>query len=181
MSHKSTVYNFFATNGDLVPALQAVESAYGVSYVECGLFDSGERPVVHSLSSFPRLGLAKAGDFNAEPTFLVLRPEAVLNVREVPQRRGGVKFAVDQLGNPGTIVVKPAGIYDDSAVISGMVGTVHNDNDSKRLMAVFVKALKASFTPVKSYLVGPEAKRLLDAGVRLTKSVASPSEFDLAK
>src|SRR5439155_1826840 len=125
------------------------------------------------------LGTAVAGDSNREPTFLVLRSEASLKVREVLQRRGALKYAVDQLNNPESIVLKPGGRYGDSVIIAGMAGTVHHDKCAAELLAAFLKAFKARFTKAKSYIVGTEALKLLNWGFRLTKSISSPIEFDL--
>src|ERR1700682_6507859 len=114
MSRKSTSYNFFAVPKDLITILQAVESQQSLRYVECGLFDEAERPVFYGFSSLPNLGIAKAGDYKFEPTFLILLPETPLKVRSVPQKRGGIKYAVDQLENTGTVVLKPGGMYGES-------------------------------------------------------------------
>jgi hypothetical protein len=180
MSNKSTIGNIFATRDDLVPVLQEVELRHALKYLECGLFGDAERPVFHSSSELENLGISVAGDSNLEPTFLVLRSQASLKVREVLQRRGGIKYAVDQMNNPESIALKPGGRYGDSAIIAGMVGTVHHDKVAGELMAAFLKAFKARFTRVKSYMVGPEALKLLNLGFRLTKSISSPREFDLA-
>jgi hypothetical protein len=80
------------------------------------------------------------------------------------------------LANPGTITLRPSGKYGDSAVIAGMIGTVHRDLAAEELMRVF---LKATFVKVKSYSVGPAARKLLGTGVRFTASIHSPTEFDL--
>ena len=50
----------------------------------------------------------------------------------------------------------------------------------KIFLSDFSEALEKHFTRVKSYLVGPGARKLLSSGTRLTKDVNSPKEFDLA-
>jgi hypothetical protein len=180
MSNNSTVCNIFATAEDLVNVLHDVESEWSLKYVQVGLFERAEQTVFGSFSSLPDLGIALAGDSNFEPTFLVLPSEVPLRVRAVPQRRGGVKYAVDQLENPGTIIIRPGGRYGESVVIAGMVGSVHDDRETENLLNDFSQALKKHFTRVKSYLVGPGARKLLDSGARLTKNVNLPKEFDLS-
>ena len=180
MSNKSKVCNIFATAEDWVEVLQDVESQRSLKYVQVGLFEGAERPVFDSFSSLPDLGIAQAGDSNFEPTFLVLPSEVAIRVRTVPQRSSGAKYAVDQLENPGTIVIRPGGRYGESAVIAGMVGSVHDDPETENLFSDFSQALKKHFTRVKSYLVGPGARKLLNSGGRLTKNVNAPKEFDLA-
>lgn len=180
MSNKSKVCNIFGTAEDLIEVLQEVESQRPLKYVRVGLFEGAERPVFSGFSSLPDLGIAQTGDSNFEPTFLVLPLEVPFQVRAVPQRRGGVKYAVDQQENPGSIVIRPGGRYGDVAVIAGMVGSVHDDDETENLLSDFSEALEKHFTRVKSYLVGPGARKLLSSGTRLTKDVNSPKEFDLA-
>jgi hypothetical protein len=98
----------------------------------------------------------------------------------VPQRRGGIKYAIDQLENPGSVVIRPGGILGESALIAGMVGTVHHDKKAESLFRAFSDTLKQDFIKVKSYFVGPEAKKLHDRGKRLTKSLNAPKERDLS-
>src|ERR1022692_2747516 len=178
MSKNSSVYNFFATAEDLSRILRTVESCHALQYARCGLFDGPDCPVFERLSLLPDFGVAQAGDSNLEPTFLVLPKGARLHVRTVRQRRGGNKYAVDQLANPGTEVIRPGGKFREVAVIAGMVGTVHKDEKAETLMKAFFASLKAEFTSVKSYVVGPEARRLHDLGMRLTKSLDASQEFD---
>lgn len=180
MHNKSIAYTFFATAKDMSKVLRIVEACHALQYAKCGLFDKPDCPVFDKLSSLPDFGVAHVGDSNLEPTFLVLPKGAKLHVRTVPQRRGGKKYAVDQLANPGTVVIRPGGMYRDSAVIAGMVGTVHHDEKAATLMKAFSSSLKGDFTRVKSYIVGPEARKLHDLGVRLTTSLAAPQEFDLS-
>jgi len=180
MDSTSTTFNFFATADDLSKLLRDVETSHLLQYVRCGLFDESERPIFHGFLSLPDLGVARAGDSNLEPTFLVLLQGSKLQVRTVPQRRGGIKYAVDQQANPGTVVIRPGGRYGDSAVIAGMVGSVHHDEQSEMLIKTFSASLKRNFTRVKSYIVGPEAKKLHERGLRLTKSLHAPHELDLS-
>jgi hypothetical protein len=89
MGGKSQRCDFFAVTDDLIPVLEAVESRYAIKYVECGLFYKRERPVYYGHFAISNLGTSKVGDANCERTFLVLRNDDLLNVREVPQGREG--------------------------------------------------------------------------------------------
>ncbi len=180
MRNKSASYNFFATQHDISNVLRAVEAAHPLQYIEAGLFDESERPVFQGFASVPELGRAQVGDSNLEPIFLVLLKGARLTVRTVPQRRGGTKYAVDQLANAGSVVIRPGGKYDDATLISGMVGTVHHDKTAEMLIEAFSHMLHRDFTKVKSYFVGREAMKLHHTGMRLTKSLNGPKEFDLS-
>jgi hypothetical protein len=179
MNNRSKAKYFFATHDDLIVVLQAVEVRYALKYMRCGLFDDSDRPVFNSFTEINNFGIAIEGNSNAEANYLVLRSEATVRVREVPQRRGGIKYAVDQQQNPESITIKPGGRYGDSAIIAGMVGTVHHDDRAEELFAAFIKAFRMRFIKAKSYIVGPEALKLLKSGFRLTQSMKAPTEFDL--
>jgi hypothetical protein len=179
MNDKSKAKYFFATRDDLIFVLQMVEEQYALKYIKCGLFDAADRPVYSSFTEIQYLGIAVKGDWNFEDNYLVLFSEATVRVRAVPQRRGGIKYAVDQQQNPESITIKPGGRYADSAVIAGIVGTVHHDKRAEELLAAFIKAFKIRFVKAKSYIVGPEALKLLESGFRLAQSIKSPTEFDL--
>lgn len=178
---KSRTILFFAVQADLRPVLQAVEAKIVVHFVECGMFDSDVIDRRTNMSAFPELGIAKHGNANLEDMFLVLPGTASVVVRPVPQRRGGLKYAIDQIENPGTVVLRPGGAWGDSAVIQGMVGSVHGDPIAKQLMAFFSKEIKTRFTNIKGVWVGDVALQLLDSGMRLSAGVSSPREYDLAR
>lgn len=171
----------FATTEDLRPVLAAIESRHDLQYLECGLFEQEPRPIIQSLSSLALLGTAPTGDANREPTYLVGHKSTAINIRQVPQRKGGNRFAVDQLNNPGTIVFRPGGEYFDSAVISGLVGTVKDDLTAKGLLNAFSNEIRSRFTAVRNCWVGPAAVSKLRGGVRLTNAITAPSEYDLAE
>lgn len=178
MRNRSPRYDFFATKEDLVTAIRAVELTHSLEYVTCGLFDQPIISVFDNISSLPNLGVAKSGD-SLESIFLVLPCGQKVKVRQVPQRKGGFKYAIDQQANPGTVAISPGGRFGDSVLISGMVGTIHHDMISEDLLRAFAREFKRRFVKIKSYWVGPEARELLRLGVRLTHSAQAPSTFDL--
>ena len=165
---------FFATNSDLRAVLDAVEAHCGIQYIECGLFDVADRPAFATL---------RPGPINYAPgsanCFLVFPRDGVCKVRTVAQRRGGTRYAVDQMVNPGTVVLNPGIDMNESAIIAGSVGTIHSDNTSSALMRTFAAEVKRRFQRIKSYWVGPQANARLDSGARLTHSITAPPECDL--
>jgi len=172
---QSQSIHFFATKDDLSAVLIAVEARLDVSYVECGLFDAADTQTFSTFQTLPDFYAAGA----RERRFLVLLGKCHLSIREVPQRRGGVKYAVDQLANPGTAVLKPGVEFNESLLIAGDFGTVHNDEDASLLIQAFATEVNRGFEHIKSYWVGPEARTRIECGARLTSSVHSPKDYDL--
>jgi hypothetical protein len=166
---------FFATNSDLRAVLDAVEARCGIQYIECGLFDVADRPAFATL----RLGPADYAPGSAN-CFLVFPRDRVYKVRTVAQRRGGPRYAVDQMVNPGTVVLNPGIDMNESVLVAGTVGTIHRDNTSSALMQTFAAEVKSRFQRIKGYWVGPQAKARLGSGARLTHSVTAPPEYDLS-
>lgn len=178
---KSKTIHFFATKRDLESLLAAVESQRRLQYVQSGMFDSPETVVVTSGLHIPNLGFAPSGDHNHEPWWLVMDPDAKISIESVPQRRGGTRYAIDQRLNPHTVSFSGGGVYQESCVIDGNVGTCTDDSTSIDLVNVFAREVRRQFKRIKSFYVGQEAEQLLDAGYRLTIGVNASREIDLSR
>lgn len=174
--------HFFATKEDSVSLLRPIEDGRQLQFVRTGLFDTSELDVTPSLAVAPGLGLAPSGNTVLEPTYLVAPRSLPIQVRPVPQRKGGIKYAVDQLVNPKTIAFHPGGVFQEGCLISGEISTAAPDDpDSMELMKLFLKAIRRQFTKVNAYYVGKRAEELLDAGWRLTATVRAPVLYDLKR
>jgi hypothetical protein len=172
---------FFATKTDLESLLQAIESLRPLQFVVTGLFDSPEVVPMRSLLAGPGLGQLIVGDLNLAPGYLVASREIRIKVESVPQRRGGVKYAVDQLANPTTIAFRPGGSFGEMCLIAGQVGTASDDPSSLELFHLFRKELQRQFTKVREFRMGKEAGDLFDKGWRLTTNAKSPAIYDLKR
>ncbi|MGO9444236.1 MAG: hypothetical protein ACLPXB_05580 [Thiobacillaceae bacterium] len=115
-------------------------------------------------------------------SYLAFDQGRTIAVRPVSQRRGGVKYAVDQLVNPQTVVLDGGGMLDAERLIAGYVGTATNDDLATDIYALFAKVIRRKYEKIKSYYVGPEAVQLLDDGVRLTiNGKVADTTYDLAR
>jgi hypothetical protein len=101
----------------------------------------------------------------------VLKPAAV--------EYSGPRCCIDQLCNPDSVTVTPAGRFGDVAVLYGRVATAYNDGVGRVLMKRFQAAVRKEFTRVGAYWLGPRAMEWLRAGKRLTIALQSPPQFDL--
>jgi hypothetical protein len=171
---------FFAVAEDLVPVFRAVEAAGDLRYATTGVFEAHEPQTFSKGAALPGLGRASASSSIAGASYVVVPAGAPVAVRKVDTDQG-VRFAVDQLDNPDSVSLTPAGLWQGDVVLHGRVATASEAPGSEALMKQFASALKREFTKVKAYWVGPTAMSLLDAGRRLTISADSPSIFDLVK
>lgn len=172
---------FFATKTDLSSLLQVIESERHLQFVETGLFDSPGVEPIHSLLNVPSLGRLSVGDHNQGPCYLIFNQGLPINVRAVPQRRGGIKYAVDQQGNQKTISFRPSGTFGENCLIDGQVGTISSDPCSLELFRSVCKEIKRQYMKINEFYVGKEARELLDKGWRLTANVKSPARYDLRR
>ena len=177
MSHRSVI-NFFATRADLEPGVRKVECERKPQYALCGLFDSPAITSYASLLDVEDLGINLTGDHITGPCYLVAKAFQRIEVRLVPQRRGGIKYAIDQVDNPRSITILPGGIHA-GCLLPGQIGTVTEDSEALSLFQEYSRALTKGFKKARGYVIGPDALRLMAEGTRLTTSVRSPAEYDV--
>jgi hypothetical protein len=173
---------FFGTRADLVAMFTAAEAKTQVWYVPEGLFPEAPTERYLTALQFPSLGLANMDKGRSEPRYLVLPSADALHLRVVPQRRGGVRFAADVLGNPGSISVKPGGVYGDWAMVPGAIMWGHGHEKSRTLFQIYARVIKEQFVCLRRhYWVGPGALALLREGYCLTSDVRLPREYCLSE
>ena len=171
---------FFATAGDLLPVFSRAEARREVIYTLMGLFESRPGMAFSRGEELPTLRLVTEGRATIHCAAYLVTPAGVaVNVREVPQRAGGVRYAVDQLANPDSVVINHGGRPESGVLLAGQVGTCTGTDVSAALFRAYANAIARTFTRVKAFWVGPEARELLAAGCRLTQSADSPPEYDL--
>jgi len=173
--------HFFATKFDLETLLRAIESKRELQYVRAGLFDVSALNHQPSLLNDSNFGNCTEGDSVQEVRYLVADRNVPFEIRPVPQHNGGTKYAIDQKANPKTIVFRPGGVFNNTAVIAGDAGTISDDAASLALFQLFSKDIKRQFQKIKSDYMGNEAVTLFDKGWRLTSSVKSPPLYDLTR
>lgn len=177
----STQRHFFAAGDDLLPVFESVEAKRGLSYTLCGLFPSRELTSVAAGREIPALrSPAPNPSANACPQYLVTAAGAAVSVREVPQKAGGVLYAIDQLANPESIIIQPGGLYPPDVLLHGRVGTASSAPFAAQLQRAFASVIGKRFEHIRAFYVGPEAHELWRRGYRLTRSAQSPREYDLA-
>jgi hypothetical protein len=160
----------FATANDLSQLVSSVCRELKVHFVLCGMFDS-DTPVV--FESFDQ--------HRDMQQYLVLEPERQLKVRQVTQKDGSIKFAVDQLANPKSVAVSCGGFASEKLLVAGQIGYSSNDPDAADMFFAFDQEVRKKFSKIKAYWVGPEAERLLDSGVNLAATARGSSEYYLKR
>jgi hypothetical protein len=171
--------HFYATRGDMLPVLEAVERDGPLQYVRTGNELSPDFETFLHGADIPNLGTADRETGSGCKAFLVTTTAVPITVRSRPGIGGVERYYMDQLVNPDTVCFTPAGIWGDDFVLNGRVATISDTPVPRDIMKRFYSAIRKRFTKVRAFWVGPEALALLGAGKRLTIAAQSPREFDL--
>ncbi len=171
---------FFALEGDLLPVLEAVERDGGLVYVRTGHNPEGLERFTRG-AEIPGLGEADQATGSVCGAFLVVAPGTPVTIRPVKLDAGGTNHLVDQLLNPDSVVITPAGLWRGSVLLPGRVATASRSSSAQLLMRRFRRAFSRHFTKLKAYRMGPLALAMLRSGGRLTHSAQSPPEYDLTE
>ena len=177
MSKNQTM--FFATADDISIVMLQLESDVSINYTKTGLFEEEKQHIYSSCKEIVDFGKSTRSTAVANPCYLLSRRGTPIRVEHVPQKIGGVLFAVDQLENPDTVSLRPGGRYGSDVILYGTLGTVSRSSASRELYTFAAKVFRKGFVRKEEFLVGPEAAELWRAGTRLTIGAESPSEFDL--
>ncbi|MFC5530164.1 hypothetical protein [Cohnella yongneupensis] len=169
---------FFATKSDIMSGLQKIEGEYSLKYVRSGLFDNEDVKIYSSALEIEELGYNKSGN-GLTHAYLVMDQSTQLNIRNVPQQRGGMKYAIDQLINTESLLFAPGGLYGDGYLIFGRITTISSLPVGLNFFKEFTKKVTKGFIKIGRYYVGPEAKLLSNERRLITININQSPEYDL--
>lgn len=173
---------FYASVEDLHAGLARFEEACAIKYVRTGLFDDPDPIVYATYRDIENLGLSLDGRIESLRTYLILECDDDIAVKEVPQRRGGVKYSINSRTTPSSITFTPSGVYEDECIIYGTITGVDVTNEkSKNLYKLFGKHVLKGYENIKSFKVSPEAAKMLDSGMRLTPNFKADKSMALCR
>lgn len=173
---------FFATGNDIINLMSRIETTNTVKYVEMGMFDSNNFLEYDSIGSIANIGYTDYGNWiSLDKRFMIIEKQRNVIVREVPQKKGDTKYAVDPMLNPISLELSTGGVYSavEHVLVAGRLATADYNGFSKQLYDSILKEMRKSFKKIGSVLVGPEAYEKLNQGWRLTTNEKSPKEYDL--
>jgi len=147
-----------------------------VEYIREGMFPTDEVTRYPSALIIPHFGISTG--YVGEHDYVVVPNGAKIEVEEVPQRRGGVRYFIEIVNNPG-VVFQPGGMIEDNCLIAGEISTPHTDEVSLSIWKLFTKYFWGDFIKIGAFRVGPGALRLLHKGCRLTPDATWSREVDL--
>ena len=173
--------HFFGTRTDITAWFLSVEAKIPLKYVEYGLFDTFENKEYDAISGIEDLGFCLTGNPVLNVRYLILEKNTDIIVREISQRSGGVKFAIDQLKNPKSLVFSPGGMYEEQYMLFGSLSTTAVHEESRQLFRFVSSNAKHTFKKVKGtkYWLGIDAEALKVSRRFITFNVNQPQSEDL--
>lgn len=175
----SSMTLFFATKADLLEISQNVEQVSQIKYLKQNSKETEDVRILSSLKDYENLGINSSGEKSAE-TFLVVEKAEPYYIREVQLNKGGMRYFLDQVLNPNSILLRPGGLYKDDFLICGEIGTMGNSIESKKIYNIFLKAIKQQSCANKEGLfVGQDAMKLYGKRRFIGISIKQPEEYDL--
>lgn len=171
--------NFYALRRDILLVLESVERVTNIQYARMINAPSAAVEVFRRAVEIPTLGQADRETGSTCDSYLVLEATARVYTRAVRGTGGIERLCIDQLSNPDSLILMPAGMWKEDVVLGGMIGTASQSPVARMLLKRFEAVFRKSFCRVGAYWVGPDAMELLRTGKRLTASVQSPPEYDL--
>lgn len=170
---------FFATKPDLIKIIQTVEQSDKFKYIDGLYSDTREFKILNSLYDYEYLGIDLLGNRMSQQIMIINHLDEP-NPREIKLVAGGVRYAIDQLTNEGSIIFRPGGIYKNEYLIVGQISTMNNGAESIRIFKIFEKALrKMSCKKVGRYYLGEDAMQLYGKMRFITMGITQPEIYDL--
>ena len=169
---------FFATKKDLIEILTPIEKEYAISYIKMGMFDNNECIRYYSIKDAEEIEYTDSawrGDY-----IMILPQKQKVHIREVPQRRGGIKYFIDTEGNENGLVFGGiGGIYTKmpKTLIGGnffIMGFPDFDEEAMELYKTICKHFRRNSKRVEGAYVAKDALSLLKSGWRLTINTETP-------
>ena len=173
---KSNQIFFFALKEDLIELVKSIESNFNIKCAHTGLLDE-KIDCILSLQDVLKHHQVKFGDWNFNNSYLLIPYRCELQIREVAQRKGGIKYAIDQMKNEDSAVFSLGGEYDN-AIVASKIGTISNTKFAKEFM-LYISAYVKQYKNISNFYISSRAFEKAKKGVRLTTNTRQSTEYDL--
>jgi hypothetical protein len=164
-----------ATTSDLIGLMSAIEAQKPLKYTLTGFPDEPLLKQANSFTGIEGFGISKYGQLVPDDSFLLSEPGLEIQIKPVPQNKGGIKYSISTPLNPKTLCLSPGGLFESNDVIAGELGKYSDEPEVKEMFKIFQREIKRQFKRHKecTYWLGKEAAARHLAGARLTDDVDS--------
>jgi hypothetical protein len=169
-------FMFYATARDLAPVLSLLEARKKLQYTPIRHVVTDKAQIYFSYADIPDFGRTNNPTAIHNPAYLVAPRGTVVQVESIPQRTGGINFAIGQRLNKDTVTLRPGGMCGNDVLLYGAIATVSESDASLKLYDFMVEPYLARFAQVREFFLGPEAFDLWKSGVKLDVSATGPAD-----
>lgn len=174
-------YHFYCEFDEITEILKSFQEDNKVKFLPMGLYLKEElSEETTDIFTIPEFGNITHPDVVHAMTILAIPEDLDLIIREVPQRKGGVRFAIDMSANPVGITIGIGGYFGKEVLLPGRITTAKDSDFSKETLSYLGKEIRKKFKKkVGAYYISPKAIQAYNNGVRLVRNAKLPIEFDL--
>lgn len=165
----------FADPHGLVELLKGVEGGVALHYVLDTMSPSPELQILTDPNDVVGQG-ESLETYDLNPRFVIVPVTDPLQVREIPQRKGGTLYRFEPAG--WFVTVSLGGIYQKEAVIGTLFAALSN-NETKGYFRRMQSHMKKYFHKIGGSWVSPSAEEMRSKGYRLTEIIAGPRWRDV--
>ena len=143
---KSRQILFYGSDIDILEIVSTVEDEIELKYYLYGLLNESDIQSIESLRTV-KVGQCNCVDTNLCISYLALLRKDQIQIETINQRKGGVKFGIDQKLNPSSVHLRPCGRFEEgNAIIQGRIDTINDHPDSIKIFSVFSTILFLVFS-----------------------------------
>jgi hypothetical protein len=81
------------------------------------------------------------------------------------------------LQNPGSVILRPGGYYDDTRIVSGNISTIKSDEHSIKIYKEISDQIKKNFKKITGWYIGPNILKNFNSHIRLITMNINQSEI----
>tara|TARA_Y100001933_G_scaffold138897_1_gene137745 strand:- start:910 stop:1455 length:546 start_codon:yes stop_codon:yes gene_type:complete len=173
---------FFTDRADTLRLLEALRTLGEFRYTAISSPVNAELAQYRDPVALLSIGTVTPQAPNRGAGFMVTEIEVPIITRRIAMADGsGFKLTLDQTSNPDSIRIALGGEVGDETIVSGIIDTQGATERSRRLHALFRKAIVKQSERVSGRFVMPGAMRKLNEGWRLTAGKGFHPDLDLRK
>jgi hypothetical protein len=169
---------FFMTRSDLRGVLAVLNEMERLQFVPSKRYSDPAEVVAYTLDDLPNLGVALHGSEMMEESVLLMPEGVAVSSLKIDQMNGTTSYLVGPSQNPDSLIMWPAGEFNENCIIRGRFGTSDDTPYATKLHRELMRVLKQQCVLAKKHFLGPEAVQRLRAGARLTHTVRASAEYD---
>lgn len=112
------------------------------------------------LENLPGLGTAKSGILVQEESYLALPATERAVPREIRQNNGDIRYVLDQLTHPDSLIFRPGGLWQSDCYLIGEIASLHDFGLAVKAAKKLKSVVKKRFYFREAYWIGPECHSL---------------------